>query len=142
MWRQEELSFCEIVRMRTPVETARQLRQKMTAHEKLLWRELRAHRFKGYKFRRQHPIVYETFERSSSFYVADFYCAARKLVIELDGKYHELPDQKEYDMARDKLMNEFGMMILRIKNEELRNMEVVLKKIEEFFLSTGPSPSR
>jgi len=107
--------------MLSPVQTARQLRQSMTEEEKLLWRRLRAHRFKGYKFRRQHPIVYEVVERRTSFYVADFYCGIKKLVIELDGKHHDFPDQQEYDNARDKLMKEFGMKILRIKNEELKD---------------------
>jgi very-short-patch-repair endonuclease len=117
--------------MRSPVQTARELRQRMTAEEKLLWQLLRAHKFGGYKFRRQHPIIYQVWEKRTSFYVADFYCGLKKLVIELDGKPHEFPDQKEYDNARDKLMQEFGMKILRIKNDELKNMTNVLRKIEE-----------
>jgi very-short-patch-repair endonuclease len=117
--------------MLSPVQAARQLRQRMTEEEKLLWQGLRAHRFKGYKFRRQHPIVYQVVERRTSFYIADFYCGIKKLVIELDGKYHDFPAQQEYDNARDKLMKEFGMKILRIKNEELKDMQKVLEKIEE-----------
>jgi len=117
--------------MPTPIQAARELRQRMTPEEKLLWQNLRAHRFGGYKFRRQHPLLYQVWEKQSSFYVADFYCAAKKIVIELDGKYHEFPDQKEYDVARDKLMQEFGMKILRIKNEELKDLRKVLEKIGE-----------
>ena len=117
--------------MLTPVKTARQLRQQMTDEEKLLWKELRAHRFKGFKIRRQHPIIYQVTEKRNKFYVADFYCGAKKLVIELDGKHHQFAEQKEYDEARDKLMKEFGMKILRIKNEELKNIDTVLRKIEE-----------
>jgi len=52
----------------------------MTEEEKLLWQGLRAHRFKGYKFRQQHPIVYQVVERRTSFYIADFYCGIKKLV--------------------------------------------------------------
>src|SRR4030095_7401545 len=117
--------------MPTPIQAARRLRQRMTVEEKLLWERLRAHRFKAFKFRRQHPIVYQVLEKRTSFYIADFYCGARKLVIELDGKYHEFADQKQYDNARDKLMKEFGMKILRIKNDELKDSERVLRKIEE-----------
>ena len=117
--------------MLTPIQAARALRQTMTGEEKLLWQNLRAHKFKGHKFRRQHPIAYQVWEKRTNFYVADFYCAAKKFVIELDGKHHEFPDQKEYDSARDKLMNQFGMKVLRIKNEELKNIRAVLRKIEE-----------
>jgi very-short-patch-repair endonuclease len=117
--------------MLTPIQAARELRQRMTTEEKLLWENLRAHRFGGNKFRRQHPIIYQVFEKRESFYVADFYCGVKNLVIELDGKHHEFPDQKEYDIARDKLMKEFGMKILRIKNEELKDVSKVLEKIKE-----------
>ena len=117
--------------MLTPIQAARELRQRMTAEEKLLWQWLRAHKFKGFKFRRQHPIIYQVWKKRTSFYGADFYCGTKKLVIELDGKPHEFPDQKEYDNARDKLLQEFGMKILRIKNDELQNMTNALRKIEE-----------
>src|SRR4030095_2815479 len=115
--------------MPTPIQAARRLRQRMTVEEKLLWERLRAHRFKAFKFRRQHPIVYQVVEKRTSFYIADFYCGARKLVIELDGKYHEFADQKQYDNARDQLMKEFGITILRIKNEAFSDIEKVLEKI-------------
>ena len=114
-----------------PVQLARELRKNMTPEEKILWEELRAHRFKGYKFRRQHPIIYQLIERRTFFYIADFYCAAFKLVIELDGKPHEFPDQIEYDNARDCMMREKKMKILRIKNNELKDLNGVLRKIEE-----------
>jgi very-short-patch-repair endonuclease len=117
--------------MPTPIQAARELRRRMTPGEKLLWQNLRAHRFGGYKFRRQHPLVYQVWKKQSSFYVADFYCAGKKIVIGLDGKHHEFPDQKEYDVARDKLMQEFGIKILRIKNEELKDLRKVLEKIGE-----------
>ena len=106
--------------MRTPIKTERQLRRQMTNSEKLLWKELRAHRFKGYKSRRQHPIIYQVTEKRNKFYVADPYCGAKKLVIELDGKHHQFTEQNEYDKARDKLIKEFGMKILGIRNEELK----------------------
>lgn len=120
--------------MRSPIQTARLLRQRMTAEEKLLWRNLRGHRLAGYKFRRQHPIIYQKFEKITGFYVTDFYCPSKKTIIELDGKIHEFEDQKEYDKARDKLISEFGIKILRIKNDELRKLNDVLEKIK-FFLS-------
>jgi len=66
----------------------------MTNSEKLLWEQLRAHTFLGYKFRRQ----------------------------QLDGKHHQFSDQTEYDKARNKLLIEFGVKILRIKNNEVKNI--------------------
>jgi leucyl-tRNA synthetase len=101
----------------------------MTPEEKILWRELRSRKFHDYKFRRQYPFIYNKVGRQQ-FYVADFYCASRKLVIELDGKYHEFGDQKQYDDARDAVMKDFGMIILRVKNAEMENLESVLKKIQ------------
>jgi len=115
----------------SPIQTARQLRKQMTVDEKILWEELRAHGFKDYKIRRQHPIVYQQIQFRKFFYVADFYCGRRKLVIELDGKFHEFPEIKEYDNARDALMKDMGIKILRIKNEEFMDMGKVLQKIDE-----------
>ena len=130
--------------MATPLQTAKRLRQRMTRYEKCLWRQLRAHRFKGYKCRRQHPIVYQVFGNQISFYVADFYIASKKVVIELDGKHHQFSDQRQYDNARDKMLNEFGIKVLRIRNEELKDLEAVLTQIEYFLeakeFSSPPAP--
>jgi len=117
--------------MSSPIRIARLLRQQMTAEEDLLWQLLRNRGINGMKVRRQHPLVYETTGWQKYFYVADFYCARRKLVIELDGKHHEFGEQKEYDKARDYLMQEMDLKILRIKNEEIINsIDTVMKKIE------------
>jgi len=67
-------------------DRARVLRRNSTPAEVILWRDLRNRRFDGHKFRRQRPI---------GPFIADFYCAALALVIELDGDSHlgkELPD--------------------------------------------------
>jgi very-short-patch-repair endonuclease len=58
--------------------------------EGLLWRELRGRRA-GIKFRRQHPV---------GRYVLDFYCAAAKCALEIDGIVHEMGDQSERDAVR------------------------------------------
>ena len=79
----------------------------MTFAEIMLWQELRGRRFNGFKFRRQHPIVYQQIEKRKYFYVADFYCASCKAVIELDGKVHEFSEQKQYDEVRNIVMNEW-----------------------------------
>ena len=59
--------------------TAHTLRSSMTEAEKVLWNELKSRKFQGLKFRRQHPI---------HWYIADFYCHEKRLVIEIDGGIH------------------------------------------------------
>jgi len=121
-------------RIISPIQTARALRQQMTWSEREFWQELRSRRFKGYKFRRQHPIVYQQIEKRKYFYVADFYCASRKAVVELGGKIHEFEDQKKYDEARNVVMTEMGYKILRLQNEELQKMNDALNKLEKFLI--------
>ena len=96
-------------------ELARQLRKKSTKSEQRLWYALRNRKFYGLKFLRQHPIIWHDYQRSS-FFIADFYCAERNLIIEIDGAIHEL--QKDYDKERDNIMKQMNLKILRIKNEE------------------------
>ena len=118
--------------MSSPIRIARELRQKMTPEEDFLWQLLRNRSIKGKKVRRQHPIIYKTSGWTKYFYIADFYCASCKLIIELDGKHHEFGDHLEYDKARDSIINQLGYKIIRIKNEELQHdVEMVMKKIEK-----------
>lgn len=88
---------------------ARKLRATMTPEEKILWEFLRLKPL-GFKFRRQHPF---------SRYVLDFYCHKARLSIELDGKYHNLPDQKIKDNQRTKTIQEFGVKEIRFTNKEV-----------------------
>jgi len=107
----------------------RNLRKNQTTSEKLLWTFLRRKSFHGYKFLRQHPIFYSIINKRVEFFIADFYCSELKLIIELDGKIHE--KNKEYDSERDlKLLNKC-IYVLRIKNEELDNMNSVIKILDE-----------
>jgi len=112
---------------------ARELRSKSTPSEILLWKELRNRKLSGYKFLRQHPIVYNPYGSGMKYFVADFYCDIKKTVIELDGPIHE--NNLEYDKFRDAEMVNLGLQILRIKNEELLNIDEVLKKIEAYLNS-------
>jgi leucyl-tRNA synthetase len=61
----------------------------MTPSETVLWEELRNRRLGGYKFLRQHPIVYNPNGSGSKYFLADFYCDLKKTVLELDGPIHE-----------------------------------------------------
>ena len=84
--------------------TARRLRRTLSLPEGLLWRELRR-KPQGVKFRRQHPL---------GPYVLDFYCAAAKLAVEVDGIAHDMGDRPERDEARDAFARSQGIEVTRI----------------------------
>jgi leucyl-tRNA synthetase len=112
---------------------ARELRNKATSSEALLWKELRNRNLCGYKFLRQHPIVYNPYGSGVKYFVADFYCDIKKTVIELDGPIHE--SNIEYDQFRNSEMVNLGIHVLRLKNDELTDMKETLKKIVTFLNS-------
>ncbi|MGA3163074.1 MAG: DUF559 domain-containing protein [Verrucomicrobiota bacterium] len=91
---------------------ARRLRCEQTDEEKELWRALRAGRFVGFKFRRQHPL---------GKYFLDFYCPTAKLSIELDGFQHGLPEQRQRDEEREKFLTSEDVEELRFWNHQWRN---------------------
>ncbi|MDA9129419.1 DUF559 domain-containing protein, partial [Candidatus Gracilibacteria bacterium] len=114
-------------------ELAKQFRNSPTESEKVVWDILKGGKI-GFKFRRQHPI---------GRYIADFYNEEKKLIIELDGRIHDLKYQKEYDEERVILLTQYGFNILRISNEDLENKDgleikiIFEKKIAASFSSKG-----
>lgn len=99
------------------------LRKNMTKAEEILWERLNKKQILGLRFRRQHPI---------NIFIVDFYCHNARLVIELDGEIHDLPENKIYDSRREEELRELGLEIIRFKNEEIYdNLESVLDKITE-----------
>ena len=109
------------------VQVARALRKRLTPVESLLWKYLKDRHMVQIKFRRQYPVA---------GFVLDFYCPAKKLGIELDGGIHDF--RKEYDMARQDIIEDKGIKILRFKNRDIEdNIEMVLKKIKRII---SPSP--
>ena len=100
-------------------QRSRELRKSMTEAEKLLWNYLRHNKLNGLHFRRQQII---------DGVIADFYCHRYGLVIEIDGALHE--KQKEYDVARDKILANRKLKVIRFSNEEvLKNLDGVLQII-------------
>ena len=87
---------------------AKQLRREMTPAERVLWEKLRRNQLAGLHFRRQ-QIVFG--------FIADFYCHATALIVELDGGIHEA--QQEYDADRTKILTSQGFLILRFRNSEV-----------------------
>jgi very-short-patch-repair endonuclease len=100
---------------------ARALRLNLTRSEKSLWRQLRGRKLCGLKFRRQQPL---------DFYILDFFCAEKRLVVELDGGQHDIPEEREYDEKRTAYLNAQGLEVLRFWNSQIReNLPWVLELI-------------
>jgi len=101
--------------------TAKELRRKQTNVEAILWRELRAGRLAGYKFRRQHII---------KPYIVDFICLKGRLIIELDGNHHNIATHEHYDAKRTRFLNKLGYDVIRFANAEIySHLHQVLQKI-------------
>jgi len=101
---------------------AKELRRTETEAEKLLWARLHRNQLLGLQFRRQHPI---------NTFIADFYCPKIKLVVEVDGGIHEIPEHKAYDIGRTDVLNDFGITVIRFTNEQVTNdLETVIKNIK------------
>ena len=94
----------------------------MTLSETILWESLRKE-LKGFRFHRQHAI---------GDYIADFVCLSKKLVIEVDGGYHDTPEQQADDQIRTEVFRRMGFEVLRFKNEEV-NLDVkeVIQRIKK-----------
>jgi ATP-dependent DNA helicase RecG len=95
-------------------------KKQATEAEKILWEQLKTKQL-GLKFRRQHII---------DEFIVDFVCLSKKLIVEVDGEYHNNPSQLESDRLRTQILNEFGYTVLRFKNQEvIGNVDSVLNKI-------------
>ncbi|NUM81430.1 endonuclease domain-containing protein [bacterium] len=102
-------------------EKRRQLRQRSTYTERLLWQNLRNRGLNAFKFRRQYSVGH---------FILDFYCPELKLAIEVDGYSHESDSAKQYDARRQEIIETYGIRFLRITDDEvLENINKVLDKI-------------
>jgi very-short-patch-repair endonuclease len=105
---------------RIKLELAKQLRKAMMPEERMLWSALRRNAIAYLHFRRQQVIA---------GFIADFYCATARLVVEIDGGSHLM--RKEYDSRRDKVFSELGIRTLRLSSESFaRDFAGVLRLIE------------
>ena len=108
----------------------RELRQKQTPAEQFFWELVRDRRFEGYKFRRQHPL---------GTFITDFYCPELRLAVELDGGIHAT--QVERDQARDEILAQQGIRVVRIRNEELvADPEATLARLSDLIAGWTASP--
>ena len=121
------------------VQRAKELRRNMTEAEKVLWQALRANRLNCWHFRRHTCPGGRCQGQIIAGFIADFYCHAAALVIELDGPIHE--NQQEYDQARSEVINTYGIEIMRFKNEEVINqLPEALNKIDRLCCDRTKDP--
>ncbi len=90
------------------IPLAKELRKNMTPWERKLW----------YDFLRTYPLRFQR-QKAIGNYIADFYCAKARLVIELDGGGHYTPEQAEKDEMRTKELESMGLQIMRICNLDI-----------------------
>ena len=109
---------------------ARELRKNMTPQERDLW----------YQYLRHHPMKF-TRQKVLGKYIADFYCASAKLVIELDGSQHYEHKGLEADRERTQFLRQYGIRVLRIPNNAVsQNLRGVCDYIDAVLNGTVPFP--
>jgi very-short-patch-repair endonuclease len=100
---------------------AKKLRANTTPHERILWRALRELPLEGTHFRRQAPI---------GPYVVDFFCPAKRLIIELDGGHHNEDETAERDRERQNWLEREGYRVIRFWNSDITGeLTAVLERI-------------
>lgn len=96
-----------------------------------MWEVLRNRRFQGLKFRRQAPI---------GVFVADFLCAEKMLVIEVDGPIHD--HQQEHDRLRQEILESLGLRVLRFSASAVEHhLADVMAQISLLLTEVSPCPS-
>ena len=101
---------------------SRELRNKSTLAEVLLWNELKSSKMLGYSFQRQKPIYK---------YIVDFYCQRLQLAIEIDGESHR--EQFLKDRTREEELVQLGLSVLRFHDHEVKkDMRNVLNCIQNW----------
>jgi len=100
---------------------AKKLRANTTPHERILWRALKELPMDGSHFRRQAPI---------GPYVVDFFCPAKRLIVELDGGHHNEDETAERDRPRQQWLENEGYRVIRFWNSEIASdLTAVLERI-------------
>jgi leucyl-tRNA synthetase len=112
---------------------ALEMRKNPTPHEATMWDALRDEQL-GAKFRRQHVI---------DNFIPDFVCLEKKLIVEIDGSVHEIPENIEADLGRTYELESMGYKVLRFRNEEVENdLAGVLNTIQNELLNTPSTEER
>jgi len=109
-------------------------RKHPTMAENVLWSYLNNKQLEGIKFRRQHII---------DRFIADFISLEYKLIIEIDGLYHQLPEMIISDKERTEVLNQLGFDVIRFSNDEVLNEpEKVKERIKDHIIHKTGKPLR
>ena len=113
------------------IPRAKELRKNATKWEKKLW----------HYFLAEYPVRFQR-QKTIDNYIADFYCAKAKLVIELDGGGHREENQKGYDVERTKVLEAYNLKVIRFENEDVwENFSAVCESIDEVVKERMSAPS-
>ena len=103
------------------ISKAKQLRKNATPQENHLW----------YDFLRHYPIRFQR-QKAIDQFIADFYCHAAKLILEIDGLQHYEPNNKQYDDFRTERLQEYELTVIRFTNQQIdKNFEGVCAFIDK-----------
>ncbi|MBP1640124.1 MAG: isoleucine--tRNA ligase [Bacteroidetes bacterium] len=109
-------------------ENAKSRRKSPTNAEIALWEALKSKQLEGYKFRREHVI---------DDFIVDFVCLNEKVVVEVDGGYHNEPEAQEWDKLREERLKQLGYRVYRFTNEEVLHN---INQVQELILFALQSP--
>ncbi|HET9430248.1 MAG TPA: vitamin B12 dependent-methionine synthase activation domain-containing protein, partial [Chitinophagaceae bacterium] len=109
---------------------AEQNRAKPTQAEVVLWELVKTKKLSGYKFRRQHII---------GAFIADLVCLDKKLIVEIDGLIHQLPENIVADEIRTNWLTDRGFKVLRVTNEQVLNRTEETLELISAALAKQPS---
>ncbi|MDD2730801.1 MAG: endonuclease domain-containing protein [Candidatus Portnoybacteria bacterium] len=118
--------------LKSQIKLRKDLRQKQTKAELLLWQRIRNKQL-GYKFRRQHGI---------GPYVVDFYCPKAKAIVEIDGDIHFYEQNIKADKQREEYLKSQGLIVKRYTNlDVIKNISNVLEDLRSFLIAKKPHPN-
>jgi very-short-patch-repair endonuclease len=127
-WPQDGVAVVKLPENKDLKSRARDLRNKSTLAEELLWNKLKRKSL-GVDFDRQKII---------GNFIVDFYCPQLNFVIEIDGCSHD--NKYEYDVKRHDYLVGLGLLVIRFEDQEVKfKMDKVLEKIVEIIVTTTPA---
>jgi len=110
------------------IPLAKVLRKNMTPWERKLW----------YNFLRNYPVRFQR-QKAIGNYITDFYCAKARLVIELDGGGHYMPEQAGKDEQRTNELKAMNLAVVRICNLDIdRNFCGVCEYVDRLVQNSLP----
>ncbi len=115
--------------IRAAKQLCRKLRKSQTDAEFIFWQAVRNRQVLGLKFYRQHPLFFEYYDRER-FFIADFFCLEKRLVVEIDGSIHDY--QQDYDALRTHLISTLKIDVIRFRNEEIeQNLDNIMEELRK-----------